>query len=109
MVKNKITNCFLTFHSAGWPNERWDEVMVVVRDRDQHASTSLISIPALSEPKSEFRKWDYGNTLIFTNELLAVSLSHVHNELSFRIGYVSFMIRRYIVHELKHLLDSRAQ
>jgi len=31
--------------------------MVVVRVRDQHASTSLISIPALSEPclKSDFR------------------------------------------------------
>jgi hypothetical protein len=32
------------------PNERW--VVVVVRDRDQDASTSLISIPAL---KSDFR------------------------------------------------------
>jgi len=50
-INNKtITNFFLTFQSAGWPNERWDEEEVVVRDKDQHASTSLISIPALSEP-----------------------------------------------------------
>ena len=29
---------------------------MVFRDRDQHASTSLISISALSEPKLDF--WD---------------------------------------------------
>ena len=32
---NMLTNLFLTFHSAGWPNERWSEVMVVVWVRDQ--------------------------------------------------------------------------
>jgi len=46
-----LTNLFLRFHGAGWPNERWVEVVVVVSIRDQYVAASLISIPVLSEPK----------------------------------------------------------
>lgn len=60
IFNNTVTNLSLTFHSAGWRNDRWGEVMVVVRVRDQRASTSLISISGLSEPcraKVRFSKY----------------------------------------------------
>ena len=55
IINKTLTDFFFDVPQRGMTKREVEELVVVVRDGDQHASMSLISISALSEPKSDFQ------------------------------------------------------